>query len=168
MAKIVSRHLFIFRVLCLCGLMGVVCFPTTANTQYLTAIYSTGEAMELDRAASAWLIKRYGAPTAMIKLFPEGQFITEGIAFDTPDAALQRTHRFSTFEVVKRHFGIRAPELDALTRVVHETEINYWATKRGPQESKLVAAINETIRTTDDSHECLKRCFQLFDQFIQR
>jgi hypothetical protein len=139
-----------------------------ASTQDLTTIYSTGETMELDRAASAWLIKRYGAPKAEIKLFPEGHLITEGIAFDTPDAALQRTHRLSTFEVLIQHFGITAPELDTLTRVVHETEINYWASKRIPQESQLVRAINETILTTDDSHECLKRCFQIFDQFTKR
>lgn len=168
LAKIFARYFLISAVLCLCGLMVVFCLPIVANTQDVTTIYSTGNTMELDRAASAWLIKRYAAPKAKIKLFPEGQLITEGIAFDTPDASLQRTHRFSTFEVLKQHFGITAPELDGLTRVVHETEINYWATKRTPQDSKFVETINETIRTTDDSHECLQRCFQIFDQFIQR
>lgn len=91
-----------------------------------SAIFSTGDGLELDRVASAWLIKRFVLPEVRFRFFPEGQLISQGIAFDTPDASLQRTHKQSTFEVIKTHYGINDPRLTDLTAMIHENEVNFW------------------------------------------
>ncbi|MCP4023352.1 MAG: chromate resistance protein, partial [Desulfobacteraceae bacterium] len=54
-------------------------------------LYSTGRMMEVDRCASAWLIKRHINPQAQFMFFEDGQLITQGISFDTPDSKFCRT-----------------------------------------------------------------------------
>jgi hypothetical protein len=131
-------------------------------------IYSTGETLELDRVASAWLIKRYVAPAAEFKFFPEGQLITEGIAFDTPDAQMQRTHKLATFEVIKNRYQIPDPKLNALTAIVHNAEINFWTAEQEPQAAALVQRINQAIKSSKGKDACLAQCFTIFDEFIER
>lgn len=152
-----------------CGLLYLLSIlPILAYAQESQHIYSTGEVFELDRVVSAWLIKRYVAPNAVFRFFPEGELITDGIAFDTPDAALQRTHNMSTFEVIKNRYKITDPRLAELTRIVHNAEINFWAGERKHKESELVQKINRLIKSTNNNYNCLEQCFVIFDQFIER
>ena len=145
----------------------IMLVPFTAQARDAGQVFSTGQTMELDRVASAWLIKRYVAPDATFKFYPDGQLIDEGIAFDTPDAKLQRTHRKSTFEEILHQYKISESKLTELTKIIHENEINYWAGRNTSQEITLIRQINHIIKTSESIQICLQRCFAFFDHFIE-
>ena len=132
-------------------------------------LYSTGRIMEVDRCASAWLIKRFADPQAEFAFFEDGQLITIGTAFDTPDARFSRTHSQSTFEVLMRHFNISDPKLKSLAAAIHEIEINYWAgAKDNPLASELEIKVKNIIRAKPEPEQCLEQCFRFFDQLMEK
>lgn len=156
-----------FFVSMLLAALVLCCLPMETLASGKGQVFSTGNILELDRVASAWLIKRHVDPEARFKFFPEGQLISEGIAYDTPDASMQRTHRQSTFEAVKSRYRISDPKLDGLTRIIHDAEINFWGAERSAEAEALVRQINEIIKTSSDNAACLVRCFAVFDKFTK-
>jgi hypothetical protein len=131
-------------------------------------LYSTGRMMEIDRCASAWLIKRFADPQATFRFFDDGELITAGMAFDTPDARFCRTHNLSTFEILMHHFNINDSKLAALGKIIHEVEINYWAGKRTSLANDLTMQVNTVIRENPDPEQCLALCFKIFDEVIEK
>jgi hypothetical protein len=141
----------------------------TAQSSEAEHIYSTGRIMEVDRCASAWLIKRYIDPKAQFAFFEDGQLVTRGTAFDTPDARFCRTHKLSTFEVLMHHFKLNDPKLKALAAAIHEIEIDYWTgRKENPLAAKLSMQVREIIRANPDPGQCLEACFSYFDNLVQQ
>ncbi|MBW2738354.1 MAG: chromate resistance protein [Deltaproteobacteria bacterium] len=53
-------------------------------------------------------------------MFPRGEIIKEGIAFDTPDAIFKRYYNMSTFKFMLKHYRLRDPKL------IHDIEVNIW------------------------------------------
>lgn len=131
-------------------------------------LYSTGKIMEVDRVASAWLIKRYVDPKAEFIFFEDGRMITLGTAFDTPDARFSRTHNLSTFEVLMQYFSIDDSKVTALAAAVHQIEINYWAGADNPPAADLARQVNAVIEANPDPAGCLAKCFDLFDRIVNR
>lgn len=131
-------------------------------------LYSTGRMMEIDRIASAWLIKRHADPLARFAFFEDGELITRGIAFDTPDARFCRTHNLSTFEILMAHFKISNPKLKALGKIIHEVEINFWAGKRNALVNDMTVKVNAVIRENPDPKQCLDAGFKIFDAFMEK
>jgi hypothetical protein len=129
-------------------------------------LFSTGRTMEIDRLASAWLIKRYVDLQAEFIFFPDGELITAGTAFDTPDARFCRTHNRSTFEILMQHFKISDSKLDPLAQAIHEIEINYWSGKKGPLANALTLELNALIRENSDPVQCLKQSLKIFDEIV--
>ena len=132
-------------------------------------LYGTGRIMEIDRCASAWLIKRYADPKAEFIFFQDGELIARGTAFDTPDARFNRTHNMATFEVLLHHFKIDDPKLKTLAGAIHEIEINYWAGRSGSAlAAELVVKISDIIRTNPEPGQCLEQCFRLLDSVMKQ
>lgn len=131
-------------------------------------LYTTGTIIEIDRCASAWLIKRYVDAEAIFKFIPDGELVTEGVAFDTPDAALSRNHSQSTFEVIKAAYKIDDPRVIQLAMHVHDLEINYWGKKKFNRSEKIALELNRIIKTAKNSREALNGCFDYLDQFIDQ
>ncbi len=125
-------------------------------------LYSTGPLNEIDRCASAWLIKRFVAPDAVFHFYPEGALVTEGIAFDTPEAELRRTHRFSAFETIVNHHNLGGDEkISQLASIIHDIEINVWEKRKNYR--KLLHEISIIVETNDTDEKRLKDCLQYFD-----
>jgi len=80
--------------------------------------YSTWDDFEVDRLASIWLLKRFIAPDAVIKIYPKGEMIKEGIEFDTPYAELGRKFNKSAFEVLIDHYNIRDDNLVLISKII--------------------------------------------------
>jgi hypothetical protein len=130
-------------------------------------LYATGRTMEIDRCASAWLIKRYVDPKAHFKFYPDGELITEGTPFDTPEAELRRTHNQATFEVIMARYGLKEEGLAALARSIHEIEIGFWATSgRSPETTRLETTLGELLRNSETSPEAMQACFSFLDNYI--
>ena len=142
---------------------------TVAIAQDDEHLYSTGRLMEIDRCASAWLIKRYIDKKAQFAFFDDGELIARGTAFDTPDARFCRTHSMSTFEILMRHYNISDPALKTLAGAIHDIEINYWSGKKDSAlASELMNNIKTIIRANPDPALCLQISFAYFDQLLKQ
>jgi hypothetical protein len=157
MISYVSRlgYIFLFFLLAVCS--------QADDTKHF---YSTGSRLEIDRCASAWLILRHIDPSAQFKFFPEGDLITSGIPFDTPDAELRRTHNLSTYEVILDKYDIKDSKLIKLGHIVHELEINFWSSGKSKISIEVGEAINSIIGESKSNEDCLKKCFAYFDKLI--
>jgi hypothetical protein len=154
------------RVLVVMGLGLMAAAPAAGKDT--THLYTTGAIVEIDRCASAWLIKRYVDPEAKFKLIPDGALVTEGTAFDTPDARLSRNHHQSTFEVIKAVYKINDPRIDQLAMHVNDLEINYWGKKKSQRSQKIALELNRIIKGAKDSQAALLGCFEYLDQLIDQ
>ena len=130
-------------------------------------IYSTGISMEPDKCASAWLIKRRIDKEAVFIFFPDGELITKGIPFDSPESILSRTHNLSTFEVIKNKYDIKDKYLDKIAIYIHDIEVNFWGKKQSQTSNKIKMELNKIIDNSSNSEECLKKCFVYFDTLLE-
>jgi len=107
-----------FALLCLSALIT----RNTGADQDAQHIYSTGKIMEIDRCASAWLIKRFVDNKAVFKFYPTNTLITQGKAFDRPEGDWHRTHDKATFEIIATSKGIDNQKIIYLGKLIHDLE----------------------------------------------
>ena len=84
----------------------------------------TRERCHVDRTACAWLIRRFIDPDAEFLFVADPSRLPEDATpFDITGQQFSHHDGASTFEVLVRHFGVSAPGLEALGRIVHEADI---------------------------------------------
>src|SRR5262245_50988939 len=89
--------------------------------------YATTPAVEPDRCATAWVIRRHVEPEATFEFYPEGE-LPEGVTpFDLPEAELRRDARRAALEVLIAREHLADPFVLYLGRMVHDVEIRAWA-----------------------------------------
>lgn len=156
------RFFFIINMVsCLVSFSGMVYAAPASH------LYTTGQTMEVDRCASAWLIKRFVDKEAVFAWYPENSLITDGIVFDRPEGNLQRTHSQSTFEVILDRYKITNPSLKKFGALLHDIEINFWGKRDSPISRKLEADVGKLISNGQKNAHCDEVCFQYFDQFFK-
>lgn len=135
--------------------------------QESSSIYSTWDAIELDTVASAWLLKRFINSKATFKFYPQGEFITEGIPFDTPDAEFRRMQNQSTFESILNKYKINDPMLLEMGKIIHDIEINYWQRKLTDKSETIEREVRNIINSTEDKDACFEKGFIYFDELYR-
>lgn len=128
-----------------------------------SAVYSTWEGLELDKCASAWLIKRFVSKEAQFRFFPKGSFIKEGIPFDTPDSELRRDYRMAAFGRVIKKYKLQDAVLEDINKIVWDVEVNTWEKKVTDESIGLNAIVQGLILTFQDEKECLEKSYIVFD-----
>jgi hypothetical protein len=131
-------------------------------------VFGTWAVFEEDKCASIWLIKRFIDRNAVIRFFPKDEPISEGIPFDTPDAALRRYHNLSTFECLLRHYHLTDPRLMQIGRIIHDIEINTWQRKRFPESHAVQTDLSEMIKESGSPDEITDRCIRYFDALYEK
>lgn len=130
-------------------------------------IFSTWEGFEVDKCASIWLIKRFIDEDVVIKFFPKGEAVREGIPFDTPDAKFRRYHNMSTFESLLKHYNLRDPGLIYLGKIVHDIEVNIWERKVFAETSVVQEAVNRIVRNSKNRDEVIGKSCRYFDSLYK-
>jgi hypothetical protein len=130
-------------------------------------VFSTWEGFEADKCASIWLMKRFIDKNTVIKFFPKGEAINEGIPFDTPDAKFRRYHNMSTFESLLRGYNLQDPKLIHIGKIIHDIEINIWEKKRMPETSKVQEANNNIILNSKNNNEVREKSCKYFDSLYK-
>jgi hypothetical protein len=130
-------------------------------------VFSTWDGFEVDKCASIWLIKRFINENAIIKFFPRGEIIKEGIAFDTPDAIFRRYHNMSTFESLLKHYRLGDPKLIHISKIIHDIEVNSWE-KKVLEETLIVQDdVNKIIWNVKNRNEVIQKSGNYFDSLYQ-
>jgi hypothetical protein len=130
-------------------------------------LYTTWTTLELDKCASAWLLKRFVDPAAEFRFVPEGELIAVGTPFDTPDAALTRTHDHTTYESIVLAYSIDDPAVAAIGRWVRAIEIDYWGSVDDPNAIAVDADIQRIIDNAPNEHQALELSFAHFDRLYE-
>lgn len=127
--------------------------------------YVTWDTMEIDKCASAWLIKRFIDKEAVFKFIPKGELVTDGIPFDTPDSRFRRYHNMSTFESILKGYEIQDPALIHIGKIMHDIEVSYWAGRQVDGSEELEKEIKDIIKSSNSQEECYIQCLKVFDKF---
>jgi len=127
-------------------------------------VYSTwGKSMEVDKCASAWLIKRFVDKEAEFRFYPQGALDMEGVQFDVPTAELRSGRNRSTFESVVDHYGISDPAVVAISKVIREIEMSVWQDKRSDLAGSLPKLVEGVRLQAKDDREALQKGFVIMD-----
>jgi hypothetical protein len=124
--------------------------------------WATRAAVHIDRAACAWLIRRFLDPQAEF-LFVDDPVEVPGdaVAFDMRGAELGHHNGDCTFETMLRHYDLDDPVLWKLAGIVHEADLDderYDA----PEAAGLDVALRGLSMTVPDQ-QVLEVGGQLFD-----
>lgn len=132
------------------------------------SLYTTWSTLELDKCASAWLIKRFVDPEAVFRFVPEGELIRIGTPFDTPDATLTRTHEHTTYESIVLVHEIEDPAVVAIGAWVRAIEIDYWGSVKDSEALVVDAEIRRIIEKASDEQEALEESFVYLDRLYEK
>lgn len=158
--KQIALSLFIFLSLSIFLAYGM---PSNIIAEQKSLIFSTWEGFEIDKCASIWLIKRFIDENAIIKFFPKGEMIKEGILFDTPDAKLRRYHNMSTFESILKHYNLQDSKLIYIGKIIHDIEVNIWERKVLKETLMVQNAVNKIIADSKNSDDIIEKSGEYFD-----
>ncbi|MBU1045118.1 MAG: chromate resistance protein [Candidatus Omnitrophica bacterium] len=151
-------------MLVLINMFCLLFFTTVVFSQTKAQVYSTWDTLEVDTCATAWLIKNFVDKTAIFKFYPKGDIITEGIAFDTPDAEFRRTGEFCAFETVINKYQITDLKIKEIGKIIHEIEINYWAHDSDLRLQELKQNVSAAVQSAASPEQGIEHSFLIFNK----
>lgn len=101
-----------------------------------------------DKWATAWLMARHAVPGAELKVVPQGQPLTAGIAFDVPSSPLRRQRDHAAFQSVMDHYRLTDLALLRMAQIVRDIEVNYW----GAPDAAESPAVEHAFRALQQRH----------------
>jgi hypothetical protein len=114
--------------------------------------WATRAGCKIDRAACAWLIRRFiDTDAQFVFVRDRSEVPPDATAFEIPGAELAHHDGDCTFEVLLRRFDLADPALLTIARIVHEADIGderYPA----PEAPGLAAVILGLASAGDDEH----------------
>lgn len=127
-------------------------------------VFSTwARPVEVDAAATAWLIRRFVAPSARFVFEPTGTLRMPGTPFDVPAAEDSRRGNRTVLEYWTRKHKLEDPALERLIRVVHDIEINVWQEKATPEAAGVEAVFLGLNHLHPQSAACMERGIEIVE-----
>lgn len=123
----------------------------------------TRKGVQVDRIASAWLIREHIDPEARFKFVPSKGYTPEPgeLRFDMYDAELTHDGDLCTFEVLLREFGLASPGLRALAEIVHAIDLKVEEPSR-PETIGIAHALEGIARRHASDEDRLRDGAALF------
>jgi hypothetical protein len=128
--------------------------------------WATRAGCKVDRAACAWLIRRFIDSAAVFVFVRDPSEVpADAIPFEIPGAELAHHNGECTFEVIIHRYDLHEPGLAAIAQVVHEADIGderYAA----PEAPGLKSIIYGIAAAGDDEHT-LAASAPMFDGMLR-
>jgi hypothetical protein len=127
-------------------------------------LWVTRQGVQVDRIASAWLIRRFIDPGARFKFVPGTGYRPEPgeLRFDMFEGEFTHLGDRCTFEVLLGHAGLDEPALKAIGEVIHDIDLKDG--KYGREEVAGVRTlINGIAASSNDDEQRLARGSALLD-----
>lgn len=86
---------------------------------------------------------RHAVPGATLRVVPQGNPITDGIAFDVPTSRLRRERDHAAFQSVVDHYRLTDPDLVHMAKIVRDIEVNYWGAPDATESPTVENAFRE-------------------------
>jgi hypothetical protein len=106
--------------------------PARPTDEVRGRTWVTRRGVQVDRIASAWLIRRFIDPEARFKFVGGHDYAPEEgeLRFDMFEAEFTHEGEACTFEVLTRRFGFAKPGIRALAEIVHDLDLKDARFKR--------------------------------------
>ena len=117
---------------------------------------------QVDRIASAWLIRRFIDPEATFLFTNPQDFPSDAIPFDTPGAELSHDGDDCTFETLLKRAGLRERRLTHLAEIVHEADLRDGKFPRDEARG-IDLALRGFLAAYPDDNEVLAHGLALFE-----
>jgi hypothetical protein len=128
--------------------------------------WATRAGCKVDRAACAWLIRRYVDPEAEFVFVRDPSEVPEDATpFEIPGADLSHHDGECTFEVIMRRYKLVDPALAGIAQIVHEADIGDERFD-APEGPGLAAIILGLASAGDDEHT-LAASAPIFDGLLR-
>jgi len=127
-------------------------------------LWVTREGVQVDRIASAWLIRRFVDPGARFKFVPGTGYQAQPgeLRFDMFEGEFTHRGDRCTFEVLLGHAGIDDPALKAIGEIIHDIDLK--DDKYGREETAGVRSlVNGIAASSADDEQRLLRGSALLD-----
>ena len=124
----------------------------------------TRRGVQVDRIASAWLIRRFIDPRARFRFVdPHADEVRPGeIRFDMAGGEFTHEEDRCTFETLVRRGEVRDPAVGRIAQIVHDVDIKDGKFGR-PEARGVEQLIHGLVAATADDRARLERGFALFD-----
>ena len=124
----------------------------------------TRRGVQVDRIASAWLIRRFIDPRARFRFVdPHADAVRAGeIRFDMAGGEFTHEEDRCTFETLVRRCEVRDPAVGRIAQIVHDVDIKDGKFGR-PEARGVEQVVHGLVAATADDRARLERGFALFD-----
>jgi hypothetical protein len=123
--------------------------------------YYTRRRPQVDRCASAWLLKRFADPEAEFAFGEEGDRLPGAIPFDMSGVELGHHRGRCTFEAVLAKHKLKDPALAELGRIIRSADLlDAEETLEGPGMDLLFRGL---LHLSQDDHEVLGLAAPILD-----
>ena len=138
-----------------------------ASNDFQEWTWVTRAGIQVDRIASAWLIRRFIDPMASFKFVPPSAYQPEPgeLRFDMFDAEFSHEGDKCTFEVLCARFELEAPGLHAIAEIVHDIDLKDEKFRR-PETSGLAAQIAGITLLHQSDETRMQRGADLLDAML--
>ena len=138
--------------------------PAPARGSLAKRTWVTRQGVQVDRIASAWLIRRFIDKAARFKFVPSSGYQPEAgeLRFDMFEGEFTHRGDRCTFEVLVAHAGLADPALSAIGEIIHDIDLK--DDKYGRAETAGVKSLIAGIATPGaDDEQRLARGAVLLD-----
>lgn len=132
-------------------------------------LYVTWDALEADRVAAMWVLRRHVEPRARFHFIAPFSRIPSGTPFDIPESDMRRTGPSSTTQVLLDREGLAEdPVLRRLGDITHYYEVTPWMPSDDPDVNGFGRTLHEAARACDPnrSRGCLEALFSRIDAWV--
>ncbi|MSO75381.1 MAG: ChrB protein [Alphaproteobacteria bacterium] len=131
-------------------------------------VWVTRRGVEVDRIASAWLVRRCVDPAARFKFVATKDYVRQAdeVRFDMFEAEITHIGEQCTFEVLMARVGLADPALQSIAEIVHDLDLKdgKFAREEATGIGRLLAGI---YAQTSDDDERLHRGGALFEDLYR-
>ncbi len=123
--------------------------------------YYTRRRPQVDRCASAWLLKRFVDPQAEFAFVEEGEQLAGAVPFDMSGVELGHHRGRCTFEAILRKHKLKDPALAEMGRIIRSADLlDAEETLEGPGLDLLFRGL---LHLSKDDHEVLALAEPILD-----
>jgi hypothetical protein len=137
---------------------------TVRARDYRGRTWVTRAGIQVDRIASAWLIRRFIDPDATFRFVPAKTYAHAPgeLRFDMSDGEFTHEGEWCSFETLVHRFALADSALHAIAEIIHDIDLKDDRFAR-PEAAGLVPVLAGITAATDDDQQRLARGAQLFD-----
>ncbi|MCE9577699.1 MAG: chromate resistance protein [Deltaproteobacteria bacterium] len=145
-------------------LSGPATAPVVRARDHRGRTWVTRSGIQVDRIASAWLIRRFIDPEATFRFVAAKAYVHAPgeLRFDMSDGEFTHEGEWCSFETLVHRFGLTDPALHAIAEIIHDIDLKDDRFAR-PEAAGLAHVLAGLASAHPDDAQRLARGAQLFD-----